>query len=103
MEGCMVKRNKYIEFIKEYFRNNLPSYSLGKQNFHGPFWHVEYIKEEVLVTISGDIGFQITVHFYGTQYPLWQYDYSVNERAKTKIENIEYQLSSLKKLLSELK
>lgn len=103
MESGMVKENKYIEYIKEYFRNNLSSYNLEKQNFHGPFWHVEYKKEEVLVTISGDIGFQITVDFLGTKYPLWQYDYSVNEKAKTKIENIEYQLKSLRKLLLELK
>jgi hypothetical protein len=102
MESGMVKENKYIEYIKEYFRKNLPSYSLAKQNFHGPFWCVEYINEEVLVTISGDIGFQVTVDFFGSKYPLWQYDYSINEKAKTKIDNIEYQLSSLKKLLSEL-
>lgn len=99
MESHMVKENDYISYIKCYFEENIPDYPLSKESFHGPFWHVEYQKDGINITISGDIGFQIVIDFLGTKYPLWQYDYSVSEKGKTTIENIEYQLVSLKKLL----
>ena len=102
MGSIMVKENEYLLYIKCFFEENLPDYKLQQENFHGPFWYVEYKNQKVSVIISGDIGFQITVDFLGAKYPFWQYDYSVNEKSKTSIENIEDQLSSLRKLLLDL-
>lgn len=102
MEGCMVKHNEYISFIKRFFEDNVSDFKLVTESFHGPFWHIEYSKNEIKVTISGDIGFQVVVDFYGTKYSLWQYDYSVSLKGKTSIENIDYQLNILRNLLYDL-
>jgi hypothetical protein len=64
---------------------------------------VEFSNDEILVILSGDIGFQIEIDFYGKKYPLWQHDYSVSQKTQTNFDNLEYQLNALKNLLKSLK
>jgi len=103
MESSMVKKNEYIEFIKKFFNEHISEYCRKTENFHGPFWHLEYTNDVILVIISGDIGFQIEIDFYGRKYPLWQHDYTISQKTQTNFENLEYQLNALKSLLQNLK
>ncbi len=102
MESNMVRNNEFIDFIKKYFNENLSKYSLKSESLHGPFWHLEFTNEVILVIISGDIGFQIEINFYEKKYPLWQYDFSVSEKTQTNFENLKYQMDALKNLLISL-
>lgn len=102
MESGMVKYNEFIEFIKNYFSKNIRGFSLKSESFHGPFWYVEFSNGEILIILSGDIGFQIEIEFYGRKYPLWQHDYSISTKTQTNFENLGYQLKSLEKLLDSL-
>ncbi len=102
MESNMVSENEYISYIKKYFEEHIPDFKLQRENFHGPYWYVEFAKKEVSAIISGDIGFSIAVDLMGTKYPLWTYDFSISERSKTNIQNIKYQLDVLKRILAEL-
>lgn len=102
MESSMVNSNEFIEYIKKYFSENINEFCLKSENFHGPFWNVEFTNDVILVNISGDIGFQIDIDFYGKKYPLWQYDYSISQKTQTNFQNLEYQLNALKSLLKSL-
>ncbi len=101
MESSMVTYNEYIEFIKKYFNENLSEYCLKTESFYGPFWHVEFTNDEILIILSGDIGFHIEIDFYGKKYPLWQHDYSVSQKTQTNFENLDYQLKSLENLIRQ--
>jgi hypothetical protein len=101
MESNMVKDNKYISYIKSFFRINFPDYRVAKEATHGPFWHIEFTKDETRVTISGDIGFRIVIKLFDTEYPLWQYDRSIHDKSRTNIENINYQLLVLQSFLED--
>lgn len=106
MEGNMVSKSNWwdstIGVVKKYFQKELPQFILKKELSHGPFWNVEFCRDNLAIEIGGDIGFHIYMYIYNSKYDLWQYDRSVNEKMKTTEENILYQLEILKRFLNEL-
>jgi hypothetical protein len=106
MEGDMVKNNWssefYNEIVKEFFQENLPYFSLIQQHSYGPYWSIEFIKDNVRIRVEGDMGFSIDVYIQDSKYSLWQYDRSVIEKMKSTEDNIQYQLNVLKQFLNEV-
>ncbi len=92
-----------ISIIKQYFNEKLPSFSIKEEHFYTGYWVVKFINQEMGVFFDGDIGgvFSIYVIIGEKEYPLWQYDRSVNNAMKTNRKNILYQLEVLKRFLSE--
>ena len=105
----MVGKNQHGEswakslnsLVIKYFKDNLSSYDFINETVHGPNWGVRYAKDDVEIHIGGDIGFGINIIIDGKEYPLWQYDRSVNNAMDTHERNILYQLNVLKRFLSE--
>jgi hypothetical protein len=91
--------NEKIEFIKDFFSNNLSNYKIERIDSHGPYWYISFVLDEIKIIIDGDIGFGITIELYDSKYELWQYDKSVVNAMKTNKENILYQLNVLKSFL----
>ena len=87
------------EIVKKFFKENIPSFSLIKDSLYGPYWNVEFVCNETKIKIGGDIGFSIEIFINETNYPLWQYDRSVNNKTNTSKDNILYQLNILKRFL----
>jgi hypothetical protein len=90
------------DIVKSFFMENLSSFSLTNDGSYAPHWIVEYVSNEILVRIGGDVGFSIDIYIYGSKYSLWQYDRSVNQYITTSVENIQYQLNVLKRFLNEV-
>lgn len=90
------------EIVKKFFKENIPSFSLIKDSSYGPYWNLEFICNEIKIKIGGDIGFSIDIFINETNYPLWQYDRSVNNKINTSKDNILYQLNVLKRFLNEV-
>ncbi len=102
MEGFMV--NKWTSdnntMVKDFFKVNFPEFILNEEISHGPNWGVRYTKDnEIEVRIEGDIGFGITIRIDDEQLDLWRFDKTVMKHQKTSSENIDFQLSVLKKFL----
>jgi len=94
--------NSTIGVIRSFFSKELPQFIEVKEISHGPFWEIEFRIEDIRVIIRGDVGFSIYIYIYGSEYELWQYDRSINEKMKTTEDNIIYQLNILKRALNEL-
>lgn len=101
MESSMVKSfaNSNLKIIKDFFKNNLIDYEVITESTHGPYWYIKLSKDDIAVSISGDIGFSIEIFINKSKYELWQYDKSINGKIKTNNENILYQLNVLKLFL----
>lgn len=101
MESGMVakwgERNNKI--IKEFFKKNFPNYQILEETAHGPNWGMKYSKDDITISIIGDIAFYVQIIIDGDSHDLWSYDRTVNEYSKSSSENIRYQLSILKNLL----
>jgi len=95
LQGCN-------NFIKSFFEEKLPQFSVFQEWEHAPYWHIEFVYDNVKIIIDGDIGFSVNVFIEDKDFPLWQYDRSVNEKLTTSKENILYQLNVLKRFFSEI-
>lgn len=100
MESSMVNLNN--EIIKDYFSKHLPMFKLEQESSHCPYWEISFGFNNVKVKIFGDIGFEITIFLFGSQYSLWQFDRNVNNAMNTTKENILYQLTILKSFLDNI-
>lgn len=87
--------------VSEFFKNHFPSYVLISQTAHGPFWGVEYVDRDTTIRIGGDIAFSVKLLIGKQEYPLWQFDRSINDAMDTSEKNVLYQLNVLKKFLGE--
>lgn len=110
MESNMVNDQKLnptecVWLVMDYFKNNFPEFKLIKEGSYTGYWWVEYINEDEksIVYFDGDIGggFSVKIIIDNTEYNLWQFDKSVNNATDSNTENINYQLSILKKFLTE--
>ena len=102
MESNMVNSvwlKSTIGVIKKNFQKELPQFTMTKNISHGPYWSIEFAFDEVTVKIQGDIAFSICICIENSNFHLWQYDRSVNDKMKTSEENILYQLNILKLFL----
>lgn len=88
--------------IKDFFEMNLPNFKVIEESAYGPNWGLVLSNNEIIIKISGDIGFHISIEISGDNYPLWQYDRSVNNVAKTNNNNLYYQLRILKRFILEI-
>ncbi|MDR3048131.1 MAG: hypothetical protein LBU51_11105 [Bacteroidales bacterium] len=90
------------DIVKSFFDEKLSAYLLNNEWIHSPYWHIEYVKDNIKIVIDGDRGFYIYIYIYDTKYSLWQYDRSVNEKAFSIKNNLLYQLNVLKRFLCEI-
>lgn len=92
-----------IEFVNEFFKNNLTNYMLVKTNFHAGYWWIEYKckNDDLTIVFDGDIGGHFTIYIYiaESKYSLWQYDRSVSNASKSNKKDILYQLKILKQFI----
>ena len=109
MEGNMVKSlnpQNCINVVVDYFNANLVSFNLIKSSYYTGYWWLEYANNEqnLIIYFDGDIGghFYVKLNIFKSQYHLWQYDRSVNQRSKSTEENILYQLKILDNFLKSL-
>lgn len=91
-----------IELIKQFFNSNLPQFELIESYAESPYWGVRYSFKNLSISIIGDVGYGITISIDGKEFPLWQYDRTVNNAMKTNKKNILYQLNVLNRFLSEI-
>jgi hypothetical protein len=49
------------EIIKAFFKENLSLFSLKNEGVFAPYWHIEFVRNNVKIEISGDIGFIIYI------------------------------------------
>jgi hypothetical protein len=106
MESDLVKKenswsHSNTDIVKNYFKNNFPQFQMLTETFYGPYWGVKFSNEEIVINVSGDIGFSIEITIGDSKFQLWQYDRAVNNVMKTTEENILYQLKVLKRFLDE--
>jgi hypothetical protein len=87
--------------IKSFFEENLSGFSSIKEWAQSPYWHIEFVNDNIKIEIDGDIGFIIYIYIEDVKYSLWQYDRSVNDKIETTKENILYQLNVLKRFLND--
>ena len=68
-------------------------------SIHTRLWGITYSFKNLKICISGDVGYSVTVNIAGKDFPLWQYDRTVNNAMKTNKINILWQLKVLKRFL----
>jgi hypothetical protein len=93
-----------IYLVEKYFEENFNGYILLKKTNYTGYWWVEYSNDlGIRICFDGDIGghFSVKIFIAETEYSLWQFDRSVNNRTKSTNENILYQLEIIKRFLSE--
>jgi hypothetical protein len=93
-----------IDLVEKYFEGNFNEYILLKKTNYTGYWWVEYSNNlGIKICFDGDIGghFSIKIFIGETEYSLWQFDRSVNNRTESTKENILYQLEIVKTFLSE--
>jgi hypothetical protein len=54
-------KEKTNEVVKSFFKENLPLFSLTNEGVLAPYWHIEFVRDNVKIEISGDIGFIIYI------------------------------------------
>lgn len=109
MESHMVEKQglnpvESIGLVEKYFEENFNDYVLLKKTNYTGYWWVEYFNGlDIRICFDGDIGghFLVNIFLGETEYSLWQFDRSVNNRTKSTNENILYQLDTLKRFLAE--
>lgn len=93
-----------VMVVVQFFRDNFKDYTLNKETTYTGYWWIEYINQfGIKICFDGDIGghFFIKIFIENTEFKLWQFDRSINERTKSTKKNILYQLSILKSFLEE--
>ncbi len=56
-----MKKNEFIEFIKDELSKAFNEVRIFSENFHGPHWHIEIGIKYLKIKIYGDIGFQVEI------------------------------------------
>ena len=104
VENQILNPLECISTVQSYFDLNFEKYKLLKKISYTGYWWIEYSNNEgVKICFDGDIGshFSIKIFIENTEYPLWQFDRSVNNATKSTKKNILYQLEILKRFLNE--
>ncbi|MDV7138963.1 hypothetical protein R3X28_08750 [Maribacter sp. TH_r10] len=109
MESDMVENQSLnlsdsIDLVEQYFEENFKEYVLLKKTIYTGYWWIEYFNGvDNRICFDGDIGghFSVKIFISDTEYSLWQFDRSVNNRTQSTSENILYQLNVLKSFLSD--
>ncbi len=109
MESYMVENEglnpvKSIKLVEQYFDENFKEYVLLKKTNYTGYWWLEYFNSvDIRICFDGDIGghFSVNIFIDDTEYSLWQFDRSVNNRTQSTSGNILYQLNILKNFLSD--
>ena len=109
MDSHMVKNQSLnpldsIDLIEQYFEESFKEYVLLKKTNYTGYWWMEYFNGvDIRICFDGDIcgHFSVKIFIDDTEYSLWQFDRSVNNRTQSTSENILYQLNVLKNFLSD--
>jgi hypothetical protein len=88
--------------IKDFFKENLPEFSLENEYFYFRYWGVIYTCKYIKIKIDEEIGLIIDVFIEDTHYALWQYDRSVISKSGKTVNEVIYQLNVLKRFLAEI-
>jgi hypothetical protein len=91
-----------IELIKDYFHSHMPEFQFVNSYTESPYWGITYSSKSIKISILGDAGFSVTVTIEEKDFPLWQYDRTVNSAMKTNKTNILYQLKVLNRFYTEI-
>jgi len=68
-----------IEFIKQYFAQNLPSAELVFENADSGYWCIKYYYQGAYITLDSDRGsLHGSITIDNKEFPLWQFDRVVN-------------------------
>lgn len=101
MESNMVN-DLFIKQINTFFRTKHKDYHKQREVCgmpYGPFFEVAYSNMDILITITGEYGFNVDITMFNSNYNLSQYDRSVLEHTSKTTENLTYLLSILDKFL----
>lgn len=109
MESNMVDKKfihplESIAMVENYFKKNVPKYQFVDKGNYAGYWWITYNFDDIKINFDGDIGgvFHIYIYIDEKEYPLWQYDKSVNNKTATNSENIAYQLNIMSELVNSL-
>ena len=104
MESNMVinTAQMYCDIVEVFFEQNLPNFSLVSKYVYSPYWSVIFELPCITIKIGGDLGFSIELLIENTEFHMWQYDRTVNNKMTTSEENVIYQLNILKRFLNEV-
>ena len=91
---------KVLDYIKSEFDQNIVSYIVLSEGFHGPYWEINIEANHYTIKISGDIGFSIVVSRGDESIDLWRLDRSLVGKESTTQENLKIQLNSLFELIT---
>lgn len=101
-----MKSNMVNTLYNEAFEETLLLYAREKLNLlltdkwvKLPFWHFEFLYNDIKIIIDGDRAFDISLIIDGTKFYLFQYDRTVIKYNLTNTKNLVYQLDVLKKFL----
>ena len=92
---------EYISFSELELTSQIPSVKIGKSNFHGPYWSLEFVANTTPMKIFGDIGFQISIEQENYQLDLWKLNDEIQNLSKTSTQNIKRQIYILSLELSK--
>lgn len=90
-----------ISLIKNYFKNNIPEFSLKKEFINSPYWSIAFSHKDINVLIEGDVGFNVQITIGNSDFPLWQFDRKVANTTKTNSKNIQFVLNTIKRFIQE--
>ena len=107
MEGNMVENNSkqraedFNNIVIDYFRVNLPHFTLINETNYGPYWGVSLADNNgIVVRVRGEYdGFDIVIDIGIEEFPLWKIDRAVIYATDANRDNILLQLSILKSFL----
>lgn len=90
-----MKKNEYIEFIKDELSKAFNEVRIFSENFHGPHWHIEIGIKYLKIKIYGDIGFQVEILTNDKIFNLAHLDKKLLGKQSTSLSNIKFHLESL--------
>lgn len=93
--------DEYIDMVVDYFNRNLTQYKLIMKGKHGPYWWVEYQYKDLTIYVQGDFCFGIDLIRGEERRDLADYYSIPKERYDAGLENFEYQLNVMMKVLEK--
>ncbi len=105
MEETALAPLESISFVESFFSNKLNEYVLFDKGRYAGFWWVVFYnyRIDIKIRFAGEGAyFYIKIHIEDTEYDLWRFDRSVNDKSKSTRKNILYQLEILSLFLSGL-